>query len=64
MFVRINSRRSAERMQATHASSSPPESYLTFQDIAPQARLERHRSPPLRAVLGSALALVGELLFR
>ena len=36
--------------------------YLTFQDIAPQARLERHSSPPLGAVLGFALALVGELL--
>lgn len=36
--------------------------YLTFQDIAPQARLERHWAPPLGAVLGFALALVGELL--
>ena len=36
--------------------------YLTFQDIAPQARLARHWSPPLGAVLGFALALVGELL--
>ncbi len=37
--------------------------YLTFQDIAPQSRLERHWLPPLGAVLGFALALVGELLF-
>ena len=36
--------------------------YLTFQDIAPQARLERHWAPPLGAVLGFALALVGEML--
>ena len=36
--------------------------YLTFQDIAPQARLERHWAPALGAVLGFALALVGELL--
>ena len=37
--------------------------YLTFQDIAPQSRLEHHWLPPLGAVLGFALALVGELLF-
>lgn len=36
--------------------------YLTFQDIAPQSRLERHWAPPLGAVLGFALALVGQLL--
>lgn len=36
--------------------------YLTFQDIAPQARLERHWAPPLGAVVGFALALVGDLL--
>ena len=36
--------------------------YLTFQDIAPQARLERYWAPPLGAVLGFALALDGELL--
>ena len=36
--------------------------YLTFQDIAPQSRLERHWAPPLGAVLGFALALVGHLL--
>ena len=38
--------------------------YLTFQDIAPQARLERHWTPPLGAVLGFALALVSELAFQ
>ncbi len=37
--------------------------YLTFQDIAPQARLERHWTPPLGAVLGFAMALVSELVF-
>ena len=37
--------------------------YLTFQDIAPQARLERHWAPPLGAVLGFALALIGLMLF-
>lgn len=37
--------------------------YLTFQDIAPQARLERHWAPPIGAVLGFALALVAEMLF-
>ena len=38
--------------------------YLTFQDIAPQSRLERHWTPPLGAVLGFALALVSELVFK
>ena len=38
--------------------------YLTFQDIAPQARLARHWTPPLGAVLGFALALAGELLLK
>ena len=37
--------------------------YLMFQDIAPQARLERHWAPPLGAVLGFALALLAEMLF-
>ena len=37
--------------------------YLTFQDIAPQSRLERHWAPPLGAVLGFALALVGQMSF-
>ena len=36
--------------------------YLTFQDIAPQARLEHHWGPPIGAVLGFALALVGKML--
>jgi ZIP family zinc transporter len=38
--------------------------YLTFQDIAPQSRLERHWTPPLGAVLGFALALVSKLAFQ
>lgn len=37
--------------------------YLTFQDIAPQAKLERHWGPPLGAVLGFALALLAKMLF-
>ena len=36
--------------------------YLTFEDIAPQARLERHWAPPIGAVCGFALALLGEML--
>ena len=36
--------------------------YLTFQDIAPQSRLEKHWAPPLGAVFGFALALVGSLV--
>ena len=36
--------------------------YVTFQDIAPQSRLENHWAPPLGAVLGFALALAGQLL--
>lgn len=35
--------------------------YLTIEDIAPQARLERHWAPPLGAVLGFALALMAEM---
>ena len=35
--------------------------YLTFQDIAPQARLERAFAPPMGAVLGFALGLIGHL---
>ena len=38
--------------------------YLIFQDIAPQAKLSRHWGPPLGAVLGFALGLVGAMLFR
>ena len=37
--------------------------YLTFQDIAPQSRLERHWGPPLGAVLGFALALLAQMSF-
>lgn len=36
--------------------------YLTFQDIAPQAHLERHWGPPLGAVFGFALGLAGHML--
>jgi ZIP family zinc transporter len=36
--------------------------YLTFQDIAPQAHLERHWGPPLGAVAGFLLGIVGHML--
>ena len=36
--------------------------YLTFQDIAPQAKLERHWGPALGAVVGFLLGLVGQML--
>ena len=36
--------------------------YSVFQDLAPQARLERHWGPPLGAVLGFALGLIGHML--
>ncbi|MGE9270072.1 MAG: ZIP family metal transporter [Verrucomicrobiales bacterium] len=36
--------------------------YLVFQDVAPQAKLERHWAPPLGAVLGFVLGMVGEML--
>ncbi len=36
--------------------------YLTFQDIAPQSRLERHWAPPLGAVLGFALATLANIV--
>ena len=36
--------------------------YLTFQDIAPQARLQRHWSPPLGAVAGFLLGMIGHML--
>jgi ZIP family zinc transporter len=36
--------------------------YLVFQDIAPQAKLSRHWAPPLGAVLGFALGLIGEMM--
>ena len=36
--------------------------YLTFQDIAPQVRLQRHWLPPLGAVLGFLAGLLGQML--
>lgn len=36
--------------------------YLTFQDLAPQARLERSWAPPLGAVLGFGFAMAGNAL--
>lgn len=33
--------------------------YLIFQDIAPQSRMRRHWAPPLGAVLGFALGMLG-----
>lgn len=36
--------------------------YLTFQDIAPQAKLEKHWGPPLGAVAGFLLGLIGQLI--
>jgi ZIP family zinc transporter len=36
--------------------------YLTFQDIAPQAKLQKHWGPPLGAVAGFLLGLIGQLL--
>ena len=36
--------------------------YLIFQDIAPQSKLARHWAPPLGAVFGFCLALLGHLL--
>jgi len=36
--------------------------YLIFQDIAPQAKLERHWSPPLGAVAGFLLGLMAHLM--
>jgi ZIP family zinc transporter len=38
--------------------------YLTFQDIAPQTRLERHWGPPLGAVCGFMLGLWGHALLQ
>jgi ZIP family zinc transporter len=38
--------------------------YLLFQDIAPQARLERHWAPTLGAVLGFCFAMLAEILVR
>jgi zinc transporter, ZIP family len=36
--------------------------YLTFQDIAPQVRLEKHWGPPLGAVFGFMIALAASLM--
>ncbi len=36
--------------------------YLIFQDLAPQAKLDRHWAPPLGAVGGFMLGLMGQLL--
>ncbi len=36
--------------------------YLTFQDIAPQAKLEKHWGPPLGAVAGFMIALTASLV--
>lgn len=36
--------------------------YLIFQDIAPQSRLKKHWAPPLGAVFGFCLALLGNML--
>ena len=36
--------------------------YLILQDIAPQSRLQKHWFPPLGAVAGFALSLLGKLL--
>jgi ZIP family zinc transporter len=36
--------------------------YLIFQDIAPQSRMQRHWAPPLGAVLGFCLGMLGQSL--
>jgi zinc transporter, ZIP family len=38
--------------------------YLIFEDIAPQARLEYHWAPPLGAVFGFMLGMLGDALAR
>jgi ZIP family zinc transporter len=38
--------------------------YLVFQDIAPQAKLAAHWAPPLGAVFGFALGLLGTMLVK
>jgi ZIP family zinc transporter len=35
--------------------------YLVFQDIAPQAKLEKHWLPPMGAVLGFLFGVLGQL---
>jgi hypothetical protein len=36
--------------------------YLVIGDIAPQAKLERHRAPPLGAVAGLLLGVIGHMM--
>ncbi|WP_255558391.1 ZIP family metal transporter [Zhongshania aquimaris] len=36
--------------------------YLIFQDIAPQIPIRKHRSPPLGAVIGFSIAMLGVVL--
>jgi ZIP family zinc transporter len=36
--------------------------YAIFQDIAPQVKLEKHWFPPMGAVLGFVLGMVGFML--
>lgn len=36
--------------------------YLIFQDIAPQAKLEKHWAPPLGAVAGFMLGIIGKMI--
>ena len=36
--------------------------YLIFQDIAPQSRMRRHWTPPLGAVLGFVIGMIGKKL--
>lgn len=36
--------------------------YIIFQDIAPQAKLEKHWSPPLFAVAGFLLGVIGKVI--
>jgi len=36
--------------------------YLTFEDIASQAKLDRRFAPPMGAVLGFTLGLIGHLI--
>jgi len=38
--------------------------YLIFQDIAPQSKLDKHWGPPLGAVFGFCIALLGETMIR
>ena len=35
--------------------------YMIFQDIAPQARLQKHWAPPLGAVAGFLLGVLGQI---